>query len=161
MDGRLPSRISATGSAFIQEGIEDVVFATMAWKDGPVASVHVSWLDPHKLRKVTVVGSRKMAVFDDMSAESPITVFDKGFDAIPRIGERMDFDLTAARAGYTMRQGGIHIPPVQWTEPLRAQMEDFVESIREGRPPYASTQQARDVVWLLEQGQEALKNSHG
>ena len=161
MDGKLPDQISAHGKAFIQPGIEDVVFANLTWKDGPVANVHVSWLDPHKMRKITVVGSRKMAVFDDMSNDAPITVFDKGFDEIPKIGERMDFDLTAARAGYTMRQGEIHIPVVERVEPLRAEIEDFVESIRAGRVPFSSPQQARDVVWLLEQGELALKKSHG
>jgi len=161
MDGKLPGGISATGRAFIQPGVEDVVFATMSWKDGPIANVHVSWLDPHKMRKITVVGSRKMAVFDDMSADTPITVFDKGFDAIPRLGENMDFDLTAARAGYRMRQGEIHIPVVERAEPLRAEIEDFVGSIRAGREPFCCLQQARDVVWLLEQGQNSLKNPHG
>ena len=161
MDGKLPDQITAHGKAFIQPGIEDVVFANMIWDDGPVANVHVSWLDPHKMRKITVVGSRKMAVFDDMDQEKPITVFDKGFDEIPRIGERMDFDLTAARAGYTMRQGEIHIPVIERAEPLRAEIEDFVESIRAGRAPFACPQQARDVVWLLEQGELALKKSRG
>lgn len=161
MDGRLPEQVSAHGKAFIQPGIEDVVFANMTWNDGPVANVHVSWLDPHKLRKITIVGSRKMAVFDDMSNEAPITVFDKGFDEIPRIGERMDFDLTAARAGYTMRQGEISIPVIERTEPLRAEIEDFVESIRAGRAPFSCPKQARNVVWLLEEGDKALKKSHG
>lgn len=161
MDGRLPDEITAHGKAFIQPGIEDVVFANFTWKDGPVANVHVSWLDPHKMRKITVVGSRKMAVFDDMDAEKPITVFDKGFDEIPKIGDRMDFDLTAARAGYTMRQGEIHIPVIERTEPLRAEIEDFVESIRAGRAPFSSAKQARDVVWLLEEADKSLKKSHG
>jgi predicted dehydrogenase len=161
MDGKLPERISAHGKAFIQPGIEDVVFANYTWKDGPVANVHVSWLDPHKIRKTTVVGSRKMAVFDDMDAEKPITVFDKGFDEIPRIGERMDFDLTAVRAGYTMRQGEIHIPVIERAEPLRAEIEDFLESLRTGKEPYSKVRQARDVVWLLEETDKLLKKPHG
>lgn len=161
MDGKLPEQIAAHGKAFIQPGIEDVVFANFTWKNGPVANVHVSWLDPHKMRKITVVGSRKMAVFDDMDTEKPITVYDKGFDEIPKIGERMDFDLTAARAGYTMRQGEIHIPFIERTEPLRAEIEDFVESIRAGRAAFSSPQQARDVVWLLEEASKALKKSNG
>jgi predicted dehydrogenase len=157
MDGQLPEVVSADGKAFIQAGVEDVVFANLKWNEGPLANVHVSWLDPHKMRKVTIVGSKKMAIFDDMSLDAPVTVFDKGFDAIPKHGENMHFDLTPSRAGYALRHGGIQIPSINRVEPLNAELTDFVNSILMEKSPFACNKQACDVVKLLEDGQNALK----
>lgn len=157
MDGQLPEVVSAEGRAFIQPNVEDVVFANLKWSNGPLANVHVSWLDPHKMRKVTIVGSKKMAIFDDMSPDAPVTVFDKGFDEIPKHGENMHFDLTPARSGYAIRHGGIHIPAIDRVEPLSAELADFVNSILLSKSPFACNKQACDVVKLLEEGQVALK----
>jgi hypothetical protein len=91
MKGALPSTVAAHGRDYIQTGIHDVVFATLTWANKVTSHIHVSWLDPGKVRKVTLVGGRKMVVFDDGS-DDKVTAYDKGVDRVPRIGDKMDYD---------------------------------------------------------------------
>ena len=91
MDNKLPVSIIAQGMHYIQKGIEDVVFAVLTWSNGVIAQIHVSWLDPGKVRKMTILGSKRMVVYDDVG-DNKITVVDKGIDRIPKAGERMDYD---------------------------------------------------------------------
>ena len=147
--------VTATGMDYIQPGVEDVVFATMKWATGAVGQVHVSWLDPGKVRKMTLVGSRKMVVYDDMS-DNKITIFDKGFDKIPRIGDDMSFDQSG-RPDLKMRSGDIHMPFISGEEPLRAEARHFVECVQTGAPPLSGGDHALQVVALLEAGQRSLR----
>ena len=147
--------VTATGMDYIQPGVEDVVFATMKWATGAVGQVHVSWLDPGKVRKMTLVGSRKMVVYDDM-ADNKITIFDKGFDKIPRIGDDMSFDQSG-RPDLKMRSGDIHMPFISGEEPLRAEARHFVECVQTGAPPLSGGDHALQVVALLEAGQTSLR----
>jgi predicted dehydrogenase len=122
MNGELPKLTSAHGASYLQKDIEDVAFATFDWHNGMTASIHVSWLDPNKTRKITLVGSRKMLIYDDVS-DDKVTIYDKGFDRVPRIGERMDFD--DAKQILKMRAGDIVIPNIAWEEPIKIESAHF------------------------------------
>ena len=154
MDGKLPASVSATGVSYIQPGIEDVVFATLKWANGVTGHIHVSWLDPGKIRKMTLVGSRKMVVYDDVS-DDKITIFDKGVDRVPKIGERMDYDQSG---DYQLihRTGDILLPRISFQEPLKTEAAHFLDCLRNNTPPLTGPQHARDVVAVLEATQTAL-----
>jgi len=156
MNGELPVSISAIGVSYIQPGIEDVVFATLKWASGVTGHIHVSWLDPGKIRKMTLVGSRKMVVYDDVS-DDKIMIFDKGVDRVPKIGERMDYDQSGA---YQLihRTGDILLPRVAFQEPLKTETAHFLECVRNSQPPLTGPKHARDVVAVLEAGQTALSS---
>jgi len=154
MDGELPATVSATGVSYIQPGIEDVVFATLKWANGVTGHIHVSWLDPGKIRKMTLVGSRKMVVYDDVS-DDKITIFDKGVDRVPKIGERMDYDQSG---DYQLihRTGDILLPRISFQEPLKTEAAHFLDCLRNNTPPLTGPKHARDVVAVLEATQTAL-----
>ena len=154
MDGKLPASVSATGVSYIQPGIEDVVFATLKWANGVTGHIHVSWLDPGKIRKMTLVGSRKMVVYDDVS-DDKITIFDKGVDRVPKIGERMDYDQSGDFQ-LIHRTGDILLPRISFQEPLKTEAAHFLECLRNGQPPLTGPKHARDVVAVLEATQTAL-----
>jgi predicted dehydrogenase len=147
--GASPEAVSATGSSYLQSerGIEDVVFATLHYPGGRMAHVHVSWLDPHKIRKLTVVGDKKMAVFDDTSADKKLAVFDKGVEP----PETLTYE-----EGVRIRTGDILIPALKMAEPLRRECHAFIEAVRTRRTPVADGQSGSDVVRALEGGAQSL-----
>jgi predicted dehydrogenase len=155
MNGELPMSVTAHGIDYIQSGIEDVVFATMTWANGVTAHIHVSWLDPGKIRRMTLVGSRKMVVYDDVS-DDKIKVFDKGVDLIPKVGERMDYD-NFNNYQILHRSGDIHIPKINFQEPLKVEIAHFLDCISTGNTPITGPKHARDVVAIMEMVQIALK----
>ena len=119
-----PSEVSARGEAYVRDGVEDVVFAYIRFDTGLAAHLHLSWLDPHKMRKITVVGSDRMATLDDMALERKLTIWDKGFDpSADTYGE------------YITRSGAVWSPAVPNDEPLRLECEHFVDCVLSGRPP--------------------------
>src|SRR6201994_2845838 len=119
-----PWEFVAHGESYVQEGVEDVVFCFLRFPSGLSAHLHLSWLDPHKERRFTVVGSRRMATFDDMAIEGKLKIYDKGFDQGSRgYGE------------YITRTGGIFSPELDNREPLRLECEHFIESIRANTRP--------------------------
>jgi predicted dehydrogenase len=154
MNGELPISATAHGIDYIQPGIEDVVFATLTWANRVTAHVHVSWLDPGKVRKMTIVGSRKMVVYDD-AGEDKIKVLDKGVDRIPKIGEQMDYDNFNSYQ-ILHRTGDILIPKIDFQEPLKVEANHFLECIETGQTPITGPKHARDVVAVLEMVQQAL-----
>jgi predicted dehydrogenase len=156
MNGELPVKVAAQGIAYIQPGVEDVVFATLGWANGVTAHIHVSWLDPGKVRKMTLVGSRKMVEYEDIG-DNKIAIYDKGVDRIPQIGERMDFD-SPDNYQLVHRSGDIHLPRVDFQEPLKLEAGHFLECIRTGQQPLTGARHARDVVAILDLGQQALKS---
>jgi predicted dehydrogenase len=157
MDGELPATIAAHGSAYIQPDVEDVVFATLTWKSGITANVQVSWLDPGKVRKMTIVGSRKMVVYDDI-LDDKIAIVDKGIDRVPRAGERMDYDdKDSSNVQLLHRFGDILLPRITVREPLKVESGHFVDCIRTGETPMTGPRHGRDVVAVLEAGQQSLK----
>ena len=143
--GEEPVEAVAHGSAFLQPGVEDVVFCYLRFPSGLAAHLHLSWLDPHKERRFTVVGSKKMATFDDMALEQKLKVYDKGFDQpYEDYGE------------YIARSGDVHSPRVPNEEPLRIECRHFVESISEGRTPRSDGESGVRVVRVLEELQRSL-----
>ncbi len=144
-----PVAVAAHGGVFLQEGIEDVVFGTLRYPSGRVAHVHVSWLDPHKTRMLTVVGSKKMAVFDDTSPDQKLTIYDKGVEPPPA--------SLRYEEGVRVRTGDIVVPAVRMAEPLRRECEAFLDACRSRVAPLADGVSGLGVVRALEAGARSLR----
>jgi predicted dehydrogenase len=141
-----PREVSARGEAYVREGVEDVVFAYIRFDTGLAAHLHLSWLDPHKMRKITVVGSNRMATLDDMALERRLTIWDKGFDpSADSYGE------------YITRSGAVWSPAVPNTEPLRLEMEHFLGCLRSGERPRTDGAAGVQVVRVLVSLQASLE----
>jgi predicted dehydrogenase len=147
--GERPAEVSATGESYLQPGVEDVVFGRIRFPSGILGHLHLSWLDPHKMRKMTVIGSDRMVVFDDMETERKVTVYDKG--PIPRTETYGEY--------IQVRSGDIHIPKVPATEPLRIVCERFVRAVRDREPTPSDGWAGATVVEVLEAMSESLANS--
>jgi predicted dehydrogenase len=146
--GEEPSEVVAHGESYVRPGVEDVVFCFLRFPSGLSAHLHLSWLDPHKERRFTVVGSRRMATFDDMAIEGKLTVYDKGFDEDVRTyGE------------YITRTGDIFSPRIANAEPLRLECAHFVECLRSGATPRSDGASGLRVVRVLERLQTSLEVS--
>ena len=149
-DGEEPSEIDAHGASYMRPGVEDVVFCFLRFPSGRAAHLHLSWLDPHKERRFTVVGSKRMATFDDMELERKVTVYDKGFD-----------EETGSYGEYITRSGDIWSPRIGNREPLRIECEHFVECIRTGATPVSDGASGLRVVRVLEGLQNRLDANRG
>ena len=147
--GEEPEEVSARGECYLQDDVEDVVFGYIKYPSGVVGHLHVSWLDPHKSRKITVVGSDKMVVFDDMESDRKVTVYDKGATTT-----RTKFDTYGEFV--TLHFGDIHIPRISNEEPLRVECQHFVECIREDRQPLSDGRDALNVVRVLDAMERSL-----
>jgi predicted dehydrogenase len=143
-----PHEFAAHGECYMQDGIEDVVFAYLRFPSGVSAHLHLSWLDPHKERRFTVVGAQRMATFDDMALEQKVTVYDKGFD-----------EKAETYGEYITRSGDIWSPRIPNHEPLRLECAHFLASIRSGRPPLSDGNSGLRVVRVLERLQQELSRS--
>jgi predicted dehydrogenase len=143
-----PSGIQAMGESYMRRGIEDVVFCYLRFPSGLAAHLHLSWLDPHKDRRFTIVGSKRMATFDDMEIERKVTVYDKGFD--------QDF---ASYGEYIARSGDIWSPRVSNEEPLRIECRHFVDCVRDGERPRSDGASGLRVVRVLDALQRSLEES--
>jgi predicted dehydrogenase len=143
-----PYEVVAHGESYVRGGVEDVVFCFLRFPSGLAAHLHLSWLDPHKERRFTVVGSRRMATFDDMAIEGKLTIYDKGFDEDARgYGE------------YITRSGYSYSPQITNLEPLRVECEHFVECVRTGSRPRSDGESGLRVVAVLERLQRSLDAS--
>jgi predicted dehydrogenase len=153
--GQEPVSVSATGQAFLREGVEDVVFAQLRFGDGAIAGIHVSWLDPYKVRRVTAVGEQRMVVFDDIAVDEKLKVFDKGasYDAISESTRGTEFGEYRA----VIRDGDILIPKVAAREPLKEQVLEFVRCCETGERPATDGVAGRAVVAALEAATESLR----
>jgi predicted dehydrogenase len=152
-----PVRVSATGLTQLQSGIEDVVFAILEFEDGMMAHIHNSWLDPNKIRKMTFVGSSKMVVYDDVSADAKIQVYDKGIDKkdISRdLGSYDDF----GKFQLIHRAGDLLIPKIDFVEPLRVECRHFAECVIEGKQPITDGENGLRVVKVLEAAQQSIRD---
>jgi predicted dehydrogenase len=143
--GEEPYEWSAMGESYVKPGVEDVVFALMRFHSGLIAHMHLSWLDPHKERRFTVVGSKRMATFDDMEIERKLSVYDKGFDE--------DY---SSYGEYIARSGDVFSPRVSNEEPLRLECRHFIDCIRDGAEPRSGAESALRVVRVLEGLQRSL-----
>jgi predicted dehydrogenase len=146
--GERPVEAQARGECYVRPTVEDVVFGYLKFPSGVVAHLHLSWLDPHKTRKLTVVGSQKMVVFDDMETDRKVTIYDKSV-SLPR--------STDSYGEYvSVRFGDISIPRIPNDEPLRLECQEFVDAIEEGRPPRCSGREGLAVVEVLAAMQASL-----
>lgn len=150
-----PLSIFRQGMDYIQEDIDDVVFLDIIYPNKIMAHVHVSWLDPRKIRRMTVVGSEKMVVYDDV-AEHKITVFDKGIDRMALLGENMDFDDISA-IKFNHRSGDVLMPKIDFVEPLKVEIAHFIDCITNGTECLTGPDHALEVVRIL----SAEKLAHG
>jgi predicted dehydrogenase len=151
-----PVSVSKQGMAYMQDGIEDVVFLSLEYPSKIIANIHVSWLDPQKVRKMIIVGSRKMVVYDDV-ADDKIAIYDKGIDRKAILGQNMDFDHPQT-AQFSYRSGDILLPQIKFVEPLRVEAEHFVDCIRNARTPLSGIKHARAVVSILERATSNRKH---
>ena len=146
-----PVSISAHGHSYIQKsrGIEDVIFINFRFADGRSAHIHLSWLDPHKVRRITLVGSKKMVVFDDMEQIDKLRVFDKGVDHT-----KTNPSLISS---LVLRVGGVHVPFVENIEPLKAECAHFVSCIENNTEPRSNGKNGVEVLRILEAASKSLK----
>jgi predicted dehydrogenase len=144
--GEEPSEVVAHGLDYLQDGIEDVVFCFLRFPSGKVAHMHLSWLDPHKMRKITVVGREKMVVFDDMELERKVTVYDKApWEPAETYGE------------WRTRTGDIYSPKVANDEPLRLELQHFLRLVDEGPGDYREALDGLAVVRALDRLTRSLE----
>ena len=133
-----PFNCDAMGGSYLRPNVEDVVFALMRFNSGLMAHMHLSWLDPHKERRFTVVGSKRMATFDDMELERKLTIYDKGFD-----------ESYSSYGEYIARSGDVFSPRVSNEEPLRIECRHFLDCIRDGTEPRTGAESGLRVVRVL------------
>jgi predicted dehydrogenase len=156
--GTRPRGVSTRGFSYLQPNVEDVVFMTIDYPGGVGANVHISWLDPRKVRAMTVVGSKKMVVYDDVDTDAPLMIYDKGITRRPGEGP-------AATSGgfgefrFLTRAGDVVIPRFDQSEPLRAECRHFIECVQSGATPVSDGVEALRVVEVLEAAQASLARS--
>jgi predicted dehydrogenase len=148
--GDEPDSVSARGGTYLQSRIEDVVFVNLRFRSGVSAQIQVSWLDPRKERRLTIVGSQKMVEFDDVHPVEKIRIYDKGFDRPPAFTEYAQY--------LSIRNGDIHIPQIAMVEPLERQTRHFLDCITHGSRPITDGQSALRVVRVLEAAQKSLES---
>ena len=144
--GEEPVQCVAQGASYVREDVQDVVFCYLRFPSGVVAHLHLSWLDPHKERRITVVGARRMATFDDMLIEGKLTIYDKGFD-----------EDTRSWGEYIARSGDTFSPRIPNLEPLRIECEHFIDCIRTSATPRSDGHSGLRVVRVLEALQRSLE----
>ena len=148
--GQEPDAVSARGECYLQPDIEDVVFANLHFADGKMAQLQLSWLDPHRIRRLTVVGSRKMAVFDDVESAEKVRIYDKS-------AERPEYDSYGE--SITLRFGDVVIPRLEMAEPLKLECQHFADCVRSGQTPLSDGHDGLRVVRVLEAAQESLRQN--
>lgn len=146
--GKRPDRVSAVGQAYLQEGIEDVAFMTLHFPDGVLGHIHTSWLDPHKDRSLTVVGSKKMVLFDDTQPTEKIKIYDKG------VTTSQDYESYGEYL--SLRTGDITIPKLETLEPLALECKHFLDCVRTRQNPRSDGESGLEVLKILEAAQESM-----
>ena len=143
-----PKAVSARGSAHVQPGVLDVAYVELVMEQDVTAQIHVSWLDPCKVRRLTIVGNRKMVVYNDVSLAEKIRIYDAGVES-PVTDNFGEFQLA-------LRHGDMTVPYIPWQEPLRLQCEHFLECIHSGDTPRTDAYQGLVVVAVLEAASRSL-----
>jgi predicted dehydrogenase len=149
--GAAPEWVSARGARYLNATVEDVMFVTAGYPHGVLAHMHVSWLDPSKTRRTTVVGSKKMLVYDDMDADGRLKIFDKGAD-------RLDADAYGAWQ-YRLRDGAMHVPSLPMVEPLSTELRHFIDCVDTGRRPTVDGWNGVRTVAVLEAVDASLRSN--
>jgi len=148
--GEPPESVAAHGAAFVRPGVEDLAFLTLRFAGGGLGQIHLSWLDPHKVRRITVVGERKMAVFDDMEPREKVRVYDQ---SVARATEYSVYGENLA-----LRFGDIRVPAFPATEPLAVELAHFVACVRGGEAPRTGGPEGVLVVDVLDAAQRSLRS---
>lgn len=143
-----PDAVSARGECYLQKGVEDVVFVNLHFKDGRMGQLQLSWLDPHKVRKLTIVGSEKMAVFDDTESAEKIRIYDKA-------AERESYESYGE--AITLRFGDVVIPHIHMEEPLKLECQHFIDCVQNNTTPRSDGSDGLRVVRVLEAAQRSLE----
>ncbi len=146
-----PIEVRAVGGSYLQPEVEDVVFLHLRFEDGVLAHIHVSWLDPHRVRKLPVVGTKRMVVFDDMELSEKIRIYNKGFDRWRDFKTFSEF--------LTLRNGSTSIPKVKLEEPLKIECRHFLDCIRTGRQPLSDGIDGLKVLQVLEAAAKSLRTN--
>lgn len=149
--GMSPTDVSARGQCYLQPNVEDVVFLSLNFGDKAMGHIHVSWLDPHKTRRLTIVGSKRMAVFDDLEPNEKLKIYDKGAEV------NTDYDTFAEYVG--LRFGDITVPYIRVGEPLRLECEHFLECVQNRKVPVSDGQDGLRVVKVLEAADSSLERN--
>ena len=150
--GEAPVSVSSQGKAHFKAGIEDVATTTLNFKDGVIAFIHSSWLDPNKIRRTTIVGTRRMLVYDDIEPQEKIKIYDKGVDVPPYYDTYAEFQ-------FSYRYGDIHSPRIDDYEPLKKECDHFLTCIQRGMCPLSDGYSGLRVVSILEASSKSLKLS--
>jgi predicted dehydrogenase len=148
---RTPICVRAQGRACVMGGLQDVVYLNLMFPDNIMVHVHLSWLDPCKVRRITVVGSKKMAVYNDVEALEKIKIYDRGVEQPPYTDTFGDFQCS-------YRYGDVVIPHIRFVEPLRLECQHFVDCILNGQAPQSNGRAGLRVIQVLEAADRSLKN---
>jgi predicted dehydrogenase len=151
--GEMPIEVTCQGESHYHDHVEDVALLTLRFPNNVIAFVHVSWLDPNKIRRTTIVGSRKMLVYDDTALQEKVRVYDKGVTKQPYYDTYGDFQLS-------YRYGDVNIPRIEDSEPLKVECDHFIDCIKNGVSPNSDGFSGLRVVKVLEAADRSLKN-HG
>ena len=142
-----PLSVVRRGVAYIQENIQDVVFMNILYPNNIMANIHVSWLDPQRIRSMIIVGTKKMVMYDD-TAENKIAIYDKGIDRRAVLGENMDYDNPHFRT-FDYRSGDVLLPKIDFEEPLKVEINHFLDCIQNGKNCLTGIDHAKKVVEIL------------
>jgi len=148
--GEQPTRVNCWGTAHITPGIEDVTMMSLLFNRERSAIIHSSWLDPRKIREITIVGSKKMVVYDDLEPQEKVKIYDARVDKPPH------YD-TFAEFHYAYHYGDMHAPYVRQEEPLKVECQHFLDCIRHGTTPLTSGKRGLELVRILEASSASLK----
>jgi len=140
----MPLSVQRFGMDYVQRGIQDVAFVNLVYPNRVMAHFHLSWLDPHRTRTLTVVGSEKMAIYDD-TKERKVAILDKGIDRMAVEGTNMDYD----KARFSLRSGKVFEPDIKWEEPLSLEIAHFLDCITLGIECWTGPEHAAKVVKIL------------
>jgi predicted dehydrogenase len=142
-----PLSVVRRGIDYIQKDVDDVVFLNVMYPGKVMANIHVSWLDPQRIRTIVVVGSKKMVIYDD-TAENKIAIYDKGIDRKAQLGQNMDYDDQHFPT-FDHRSGDVLFPKIDFQEPLKVEIDHFLDCIEKGTTCITGIDHARKVVQIL------------
>lgn len=150
LDNPVANMVTKNGMDYVQNGVHDVVFMNIVYPNNIMANIHISWLDPHKTRKMTIVGSKKMVIYDDIS-DNKVAIYDKGIDVKAKLGENMDYDNDKL-VHLNLRSGNVLLPKINWEEPLKIEVEHFIKCINKEEICITDPEHAEKVVEILSKG---------
>lgn len=152
--GKMPLKLKAWGGSFLKDNHEDLVFINLTYPGGVIANVHVSWLDPLKVREAVIVGSKKMVLYDDVDSEARLKIYDKGADKHASVMKEGGFGEFQIK----LRAGDLLIPKIDMTSPLKQECRHFVDCAANGKHPKTDGENGLRVVKILNAAGESLRS---